>query len=162
MNREIGRFLAPFLALALMALVVTQTMHSLQEAGVWRFGARKAFVPPADPLASLDGLLTRAQAPTFSGASRDPFGYGLVATRPGGDRLIVRRPVVPRPPPLPVLTAIVFDADPRAVVRWEGREFMIRPDGIFAEFVVESITRDQVILQRGPEKIVLRRKPQGE
>jgi len=162
MNRDIGRFIAPFLALALMALVVTQTLQALHESGVWRFGARKAFVPPADPLAALDGLVARAQAPTFSGASRDPFGYGLLATRPGGDRLVIRKPLVPRPPPLPVLTAIVYDADPRAIVRWEGREFEVRPDGIFAEFVVESITRDQVILKRGPEKIILRRKPQGE
>jgi hypothetical protein len=162
MNRDIGRFLAPFLAIALMALVVIQTLHALQEAGVWRFGTRKAFVPPADPLAALDGLVARAQAPTFSGASRDPFGYGLLATRPGGDRLVVRRPVVPRPPPLPVLTAIVYDANPSAIVRWEGREYTVRQEGIFAEFVVESITRDQVVLKRGPEKIVLRRKPQGE
>jgi len=142
--------------------VVTQTLHTLQDSGVWRFGARKAFVPPADPLAELDGLVARAQESTFSGASRDPFGYGLVAVRPGGDRLVVRRPVVPRPPPLPVLTAIVFDADPRAIVRWDGREYTVRPEGIFAEFVVESITRDQVTLKRGPEKIVLRRKPLGE
>lgn len=162
MNRDIGRFIAPFLALALMALVVTQTLQALQESGVWRFGARKVFVPPVDPLASLDGLVARAQESTFSSASRDPFGYGLVATRPGGDRLVVRRPVVPRPPPLPVLTAIVFDADPRAIVRWEGREIAVRQDAIFGDFVVQSITRDQVVLQRGPEKIVLRRKPQGE
>ena len=162
MNRDIGRFIAPLLALALMALVVTQTLQALHESGVWRIGVRKAFVAPADPLAALDGLVTRAQAPTFSGASRDPFGYGLVATRPGGDRLVVRRPLVPRPPPLPVLTAIVYDADPRAIVRWDGREYTVRQEGIFAEFVVESITRDQVVLKRGPEKIVLRRKPQGE
>lgn len=162
MNRDISRFFAPFLALALMALVVIQTLHALQGAGVWRFGTRKAFVAPADPLAALGGLVARAQESTFSGASRDPFGYGLVATRPGGDRLVVRKPLVPRPPPLPVLTAIVYDADPRAIVRWEGREYTVRPEVIFAEFVVVSITRDQVVLQRGPEKIVLRRKPQGE
>jgi hypothetical protein len=61
-----------------------------------------------------------------------------------------------------VLTAIVFDADPRALVRWQGREYTVRPGGIFAEFEVESITRDQVVLKRGPENIVLRRKPQGD
>ena len=162
MNRDIGRFIAPFFALALMALVVFQTLQALQEAGVWRFGAREVFVPPADPLAPLDGLVARVQESTFSSASRDPFGYGQSAIRPGGDRLVVRRPVVPRPPPLPVLTAIVYDADPRAIVRWDGREYTVRPEGIFAEFVVESITRDQVVLQRGPEKIVLRRKPLGD
>lgn len=162
MNRDIGRFVAPFLAVALFAFVVTQTLHALQSSGVWRFGARKSYVPPPDPLAGLDGLLARAQAPTFSGASRDPFGYGAVAQAPGDDRPVVRRPVVPRPPALPVLTAVVYDADPRALVRWEGREYTVRPGGIFAEFEVDSISRDQVVLKRGPERIVLRRKPQGE
>jgi hypothetical protein len=162
MNRDIGRFVAPFLALALLALVVTQTLHALQESGVWRIGARKAFVPPDDPLAALDGLVARAQQESFSGASRDPFGYGAVASRPEDGRPVVRRPFVPRPPALPVLTAIVFDADPRALVRWEGAEHLIRPGGHFAEFEVVSIAREEVVLKRGPEQVVLRRKPQGD
>jgi hypothetical protein len=162
MNRDIGRFAAPFLALALLALVVTQTLNALQESGVWRFGTRKVFVPPADPLADLDGQVARAQRASFSGATRDPFGYGAVAPRPGEGRPVVRRPVVPRPPAVPVLTAIIFDEDPRALVRWEGRQYTIRPGRLFADFEVESIAHDQVVLKRGSESIVLRRKPQGE
>jgi hypothetical protein len=76
----------------------------------------------------------------------------------------VRRPVVQVPAPVarPVLTAIVWDADPRALVRWQGREWTVRAGALFDEFQVVSITRDQVTLSRGTESIVLQRKPQGD
>lgn len=157
MNRDIGRYLAPAFAVALFAFVVWQTMNALQGSGVWRFGSRAAPTPLADPLASLDDLVARTQGATFDGASRDPFGYGAVASQPGPNRPVVRRPAEPPPPAVPVLTAIVHDADPRAVVRWQGREFTVRPGGLFDDFVVVSITREQVVLRRGSENIVLRR-----
>lgn len=162
MNRDLGRFLGPALAVALFAFVLWQTVHALQDAGVWRFGPPRAVALVADPLAALDGLIARAQGSTFDGAARDPFGYGAAAPRPGGDRPVVRRPVVPPPPAVPVLTAILYDYDPRAFVRWDGREYIVRSGSLFAEFEVLSIARDQVVLRRGTESIVLRRKPQGE
>jgi hypothetical protein len=61
-----------------------------------------------------------------------------------------------------VLTAIVYDADPRALVRWMGRDWTVRPGGLFDDFQVTSITRDQVTLSRGSETIVLQRKTQGD
>lgn len=162
MNRDIGRFLAPAFAVALFVFVILQTLNALQDSGVWRFGTPRVVAPPADPLASLDGLISRARGATFAGASRDPFGYGAAASRPGPDRPAPRRPDVPSPPTLPVLTAIIYDNDPRAIVRWEGREFTVHSGSLFAEFEVMSIVRDQVVLKRGSESIVLRRKPQGD
>lgn len=157
MNRNIGRYLAPAFAVGLFAFVVWQTLQALQASGVWRFGPRTVAAPVVDPLTSLDGLVARSQAATFGGASRDPFGYGAAAPRPGPDRPVVRKPVEPPPPAVPVLTAIVYDADPRAIVRWQGREFTVRVNGLFDDFVVLSITREQVVLRRGSENIVLRR-----
>ncbi len=61
-----------------------------------------------------------------------------------------------------MLTAIVFDADPRALLRWNGRDYSVRPGGLFDDFQVVSITRDQVVLSRNGENIVLQRKSQGE
>lgn len=162
MNRDAGRFLAPLLAVAIFAFVVARTAAALQDSGVWRFGARTAYVPPHDPLADLDGLIARTHAAPFAGASRDPFGYGSVAPRTEDSRQVVRRPLPPPPPAVPVLTAIIFDADPRALVAWKDREFMVRPGGLFDDFVVESISRDRLVLKRGTESIVLRSKPQGE
>lgn len=162
MNRDIGRYLGPAFAVALFVFVVVQTVHALQAAGVWRFGAPKAPVRVADPLAELDGVVARAQGSTFDGATRDPFGYGAAAARPGPERSGPRRPVVPPPPPQPVLTAIIFDNDPRAIVHWEGRDYTVHVSSLFADFEVLSIARDQVVLKRGAENIVLRRKPQGD
>jgi hypothetical protein len=162
MKRDADRFLAPLIAVALFAFVVVQTLHALHDSGVWRFGVRKAYVPPADPLAELDGLIASAQRPTFAGAARDPFGYGAVTTVPDPLKPLVHKPVVPPPPEVPVLTAIVFDADPRAQLRWKGHEYTVHEGGLFAEFVVGSITRDQVVLKRRDETIILQRKPQGE
>lgn len=162
MNRTAARLLPFLFALGLFAFVLAQTLGALHEAGVWRFGARPPHPPAADPLGDLDGLLARTQGETFAGASRDPFGYGGVTPRPGQDRIVPRRPVVPPPPALPELTAIIYDADPHALVRWEGREFRVRQGMLFAEFQVENISRDRVVLKRGSESIVLRRKPQGD
>lgn len=162
MNRDPFRLLAPLLALAVFGLVCAQTLEALQASGVWHIGARKAWIPPADPLAALDGLVARVHEASFAGAGRDPFGYVSVAPRPQPSGPVVRRPVVPPPPELPVLTAIVYDSDPRALVRWQGREYTVRGGGLFDEFLVERIARDHVVLKRGSESVVLRRKPQGE
>lgn len=154
-----ARFLAPLLALAVFAFVTAQTLAALQASGVWSFAARRAWVPPPDPLAALDGVIAKVQSAAFPGAARDPFGYVVVAPRPDPTRTVVRRPVVPQPPPVPVLTAIIFDTDPRAIVRWKGHEYTVRRNGLFEEFVVESIGPDQVVLRHGQEDIVLRRQP---
>jgi len=157
-----ARFVAPLLAAAVFAFVTAQTMAALQESGVWNFSSRRAFTPPPDPLLALDGVIAKVQSVTFSGAVRNPFGYGAATPRPNPTRPVVRRPVTPKPPPVPVLTAIVYDADPRAIVHWNGRDYTVRRGGLFDDFIVLSIGRDQVVLRRGSESIVLRRQPQGE
>lgn len=162
MNRDVSRWVGPLLAVAVIALVLVQTLQALQESGVWRVGTQKAWVPPADPVAALDGLVARAQSAPFPGAARDPFGFAAVAPRPEEGRPVVHRPVVPAPPPIPVLTAIVYDDDPRAIVRWRGRDYTVRATGLFDDFMVESIARDHVVLVRGSERVVLRRQPQGD
>jgi hypothetical protein len=70
----------------------------------------------------------------------------------------------PRPPApaLPILTAIVWDSDPRAVVHWKDREWTVREGGLFDEFQVMSISRDQVSLRRGDATLVLQRRNNGE
>jgi hypothetical protein len=110
----------------------------------------------------MDGLIARTQGATFAGASRDPFGYGAVAAVPSTLGPVVRKPVVPPPPQWPVLTAIVFDADPRAQLRWRGTIYSVRQGALFDEFVVVSISRDQVVLKRGTDSFILQRKTQGE
>lgn len=161
MNRDAGRLLAPLLGIGLFAYVLVQTGHALQDSGVWRFGARRLAAPPVDPLAELDGTIARAQSAPFEGSPRDPFVYGA-DQRPEVLTRIVHRLAPPPAPERPVLTAVVFDADPSAVVRWKGREYSVRTNGIFDEFVVVSISRDQVVLKRDTETIVLQRKPRGD
>ncbi len=76
-------------------------------------------------------------------------------------RVTSKLPPKPVPPALPTLTAIVFDNDPRAIVRWNGRDWDVRQNALFDVFQVVSISRDQVVLRRGDESIVLKR-PQGD
>lgn len=162
MNRDAGRLLAPLLAAALFAFVLWQTVHALQDSGVWRFGVRRTVAPAADPLADLDGVIARVQDAAPPAPGRNPFAYGAAAPRPETLTPVVHKPAPPPVPEVPVLTAIVFDADPRAQIRWKGREYTVRNGGLFDEFVVVSISRDQVVLKRGADNVVLQRKAQGE
>jgi hypothetical protein len=61
-----------------------------------------------------------------------------------------------------VLTAIVWDADPRAVVRWNGRDYTVHSGALFDQFQVVGITQTQITLSRGGETFTLQRKPQGD
>ena len=165
LNRDIGVFLRPLVALALLAFVATQTVNALHASGAWSGTRNNAGKPiaaaPADPVAAVEVLIARVE-PASAASFRDPFQIGaqpapVATTGPG-----VRKPVVPPPPALPVLTAIVWDADPRALVRWKGRDWTVRPGGLFDVFQVISITRGQVTLSRGSETMVLQRKAQGD
>lgn len=162
MSRDLARILAPTLAVALFAFVLVQTFRGLQDSGVWRLGRRPAAVVKADPLAELDARLARARDAVRPAGGRDPFAFGNVAPRPDPGKPVVRRPPPPPVPETPLLTAIVWDADPRALVRWKGRDWTVRSGGFFDDFEVVRISRDQVVLRRGGESIVLQRKPQGE
>jgi hypothetical protein len=60
---------------------------------------------------------------------------------------------------VPVLTSIVWDADPRATIRFNGRDYSVRQAALFDDYRVVSITRDQVVLDRLGESLVLRLAP---
>ena len=102
---------------------------------------------------------------------RDPFGYGASTPVVSHPERRPRRPnpgpvaVVPAPAPepeQPTLTAIIWDEDPRATVRWNGRDFSVRQNSLFDDFVVKHIGPDQVVLERGGQELVLRLVKKGE
>ena len=167
MTREAGRLLTALIAVVVFALVAFQTVGALHDSGAWAGAWKKhSFVPgprPDDPFAPLDALLDHPLPPLGSGAVRDPFALGAAPAPATSHAPAARKPVAPAPEPKPILTAIVWDADPRALVHWQGRDWTIRSGGLFDEFQVQSITREQVTLSRGSETIVLQqRKPQGD
>ncbi len=166
MNRDLRGLLAPLVAIVVFGVVFVQTYGALRSSGAWGASThrRAAIVVPDDPFGGVNALLLRAQPALDAGMLRDPFATGA-APAPVAQ---VTGPVKPRPvppppaPERPVLTAIVFDSDPRALVRWKGREWTVRKGGLFDEFQVLDITREQVSLSRGSETLVLQRKPQGD
>jgi hypothetical protein len=163
-NREMSTIVGAVVAVALFALVVVQTADALRASGAWNRTHARVALAADDPLTPLDRLLVRTGPGPGAGpadvAMRDPFQLGTVPAPVTGIAHVTRRP--PPPPPLPVLTAIVWDADPRALVRWKNREWTVRRGGLFDEFQVVLITRDEVRLSRGTEVIVLHSKSQGE
>ena len=165
MNRDAGAWLSPLIALLVMGLVIAQTVSALHVTGAfgWHATAPRATTAPA--YASLERALDRHD-PHFSLTNlRDPFAYGR-ADAPVAHSAAPPRPA-PDPAPVvvpaqPVLTAILWDNDPRALVRWREREWTVREGGLFDDFQVLGITRDQVTLRRGDETLVLKRRNPGE
>lgn len=162
MNRSASSLLAPVAAIALFALVLAQTWTALRTAGAWRSTKPGVTVAADDPFVLLDQKLARPFRP-MAAAIRDPFRFGAttapVATRPARK---VTRVEVPVPLARPVLTAIVWDNDPRAIINWKGKSWTVHEGLLFDEFIVTSIRPEQVVLKRGDESIVLTRKPSGE
>ena len=156
--------IGPAIALIVLLGVVQQTSSALKSSGAWRARPARA-IAPNDPYAVLDQALARPLLSTPTQA-RDPFGYTPPAPRPvavRGPTTPTRvEPVVPAPPPRPVLTSIIFDADPRATVRYNGRDYSVRENSLFAEFRVTSITASQVVLDHNGESLVLVLRPKGE
>jgi hypothetical protein len=164
MNRGLVAWVSPLVALAVLGLVVTQTLSALGVTGA--FGWQVAPVRVAVPLAyrSVEQALARRDAGASPADVRDPFEFARttpVASVASTSR-VPSRPVAPVAEPAPLLTAIVWDEDPRALVRWKQREWTIRAGGLFDEFQVVSISRDQVRLQRGDATLVLTRRNHGE
>jgi hypothetical protein len=153
-------------AVALFALIAVKTTQALRDSGAWTGALRSRQVKPAprveDPFSPLAALLGRPQPELPSTALRDPFMLGSAPSPIASSKPVVRKPVVPPAPARPLLTAIVWDNDPRAIVRWQGRDLTVRSGGLFDDFQVVDITRDHVTLNRGTETIVLQRKPQGD
>lgn len=161
MSRGPELWLPPLVALAVLAAAGTQTLAALRVTGAfgWRTEVVPVGVPP--PYESVNRALDRHDARLAIASVRDPFS----ARAPVPARAAARpapRPVAPPAPELPILTAIVWDTDPRAVVHWKDREWTVREGGLFDEFQVVSIRRDQVSLRRGDATLVLQRRNPGD
>ena len=161
MNRDPAAWVARLVALAVLAAIGAQTISALGVTGAFDSRDATVMVPVPPAYQAVDRALDRrdARAP-FTGA-RNPFEFRLPPREPAPPHVVAR----PAPAPVesdPVLTAIVWDNDPRALVRWKDREWTVREGGLFDEFQVVSITRDQVRLVRGDATIVLQRRNPGE
>ena len=155
-------WISPLVALAVLGLAVTQTLEALGVTGAfgWRVATVHVEVPSAH--LSVDRALERRDQAARPEGVRDPFSFSRGAPAPIAVSA-ARRPADPAPAPAaPVLTAIVWDDDPHALVRWSGREWTIREGGLFDEFQVVRISREQVTLRRGDATLVLNRRNPGE
>ena len=161
MSRGPEAWLPPLVAIAVLITAGTQTVSALRVTGAfgWQTDAVPVAVPPAYD--AVNRALDRRDPRLALATVRDPFtARPMVAARP------LVRPVkvaanVP-PPEVPILTAIVWDNDPRALVHWKDRDWTVREGGLFDEFLVVSITRDQVSLRRGDATLVLQRRNLGD
>ena len=163
MSRGPEAWLSPLVAVAVLVAAAMQVAGALGVTGA--FGWRAAAVQVAVPRAYLavDAALDRRDSRLVVDRVSDPFtsSPAVAAVPPPRPRpqAGARKPA---PPVEPVLTAIVWDNDPRALVRWLNREWTIRQGGLFDEFEVVSITRDQVRLRRGDATLVLQRRNSGD
>ena len=162
MSRGPETWLPPLVALAVLVAIGTQTVGALRVTGAfgWQTGALPVAVPPA--YESVNRALDRRDPRLTLTAVGDPFtGRAPVVVRmpPWSPKIA---PHVAPPPALPILTAIVWDNDPRALVHWKDRDWTVREGGLFDEFLVVSITREQVSLRRGDATLVLQRRNPGD
>jgi len=157
---DLKRVLGPILAMGLLILIGVQTSDALRNTGVW--GARK--VKPkasrSDPYAALESELARFDPGIPTAGLRDPFRYG---SAPSPVRApIAKKILVPVAPPKPVLTAILMDEDPRALLQYLDRNYSVKTGDQFADFRVVSISRDEVVIDGHGQRMVLRRPSKGE
>lgn len=164
MNRDPLSWISPVVAIAVMVTAVVQTLGALAVTGAFGQGVHSTPSVVSPAYQAVEDALDRRDPRFALEGLRDPFQFGAPpaddpakAPTPPPVRLAAPVPVV-----LPVLTAIVWDSDPRALVRWQDREWTVREGGLFDEFQVVKISRDQVTLRRGDETIVLKRRNPGE
>jgi len=156
MNRMAPRLLA---LLALLA-VTGVTLAALRDSDRWRHERpRSARMPVVDPYAALAHTL--AHGDSLAPPPRDPFRFGEARAATAAPRPRVQPPPVAAPE-LPVLTAIVFDVDPRAVIQYEGRNYVVRAGDLFADYRVLSVTADAVVLERAGQRVVLKLPAKGD
>lgn len=147
----------PLIAIVILMVIALQTNDALHRSGTW--GVRHTGIGPApDPYARLEAQLSTPDAgpPTDM---RDPFSYGRSPVA-----IVHSAPVVHAPPPpaLPQLTAILTGEEARALVRYRDHDYSVRVGEEFAEFKVISISADQVVLDRGGQRVILQRPTRGE
>jgi len=160
MSRGPETWIPSLVALAVLIAAGTQTVGALRVTGAfgWQPDAVPVGVPPA--YETVNRALDRGDPRLALTSVRDPFTARMQVV-PRAPLRTVRHETL-APPALPVLTAIVWDSDPRALVHWKDREWTVREGGLFDEFQVLSITRDQVSLRRGEATLVLQRRNPGD
>jgi hypothetical protein len=147
------------LALVLLLIVGSQTSSALRQSGTWSSPPRVKH-PAADPYASLDRALVNSDTTLSLATLRDPFAYGRA---PAPSRFVVQRPIVPKPPPQPVVTAIVTDAEAaHAIVVYGGTSYSVKSGDLFAQYRVVSISADAVVVDDGQQQLVLKRPTKGD
>lgn len=160
MKLDLEALISPLIALVLLVLIVQQTLGALRATGAW--GRRHVATAHADdPYARLDRALAMRDSATTN--MRDPFEFG----RSPQTQVVVRHTTVkpppePQGPPPPVLTSIIFDNDPRATIRYNDRDYPVRVNSLFADYRVVSIARDQVVIDRSGQTLVLKLHSKGE
>jgi len=154
----------PMIAIVVLALTLRQTIAALQTSGSWRPSARATRLRADDPYTRVDDLFGE---PAVSGdAIRNPFAFGsahaAAPVTPKPARPSAPTAVTPAPPARPMLTSIIYDADPRATVRYNGIDYSVRVNSLFADFTVKNITANEVTLDRNGETIVLGLRSKGD
>jgi hypothetical protein len=154
----------PLIAVAVLALMLQQTLAALRDSGSWQARPRVPRAVTNDPYTRVDELFAQNQVDTRLDGLRNPFAFGAAKVVPVEDNhhTVVRVAPHPPAPAQPTLTAIIWDNDPRASVRYDGRDFSVRVNSLFADFRVKSISADQVVLDRNGETIVLGLRPKGD
>jgi hypothetical protein len=157
---DLEALIAPLIALVLLVLIVQQTLGALRATGAW--GRRTVATSHADdPYARLDRALAMRDSSTTN--MRDPFEFGRSPqTQVAVRHTTVKAPPEPQGPPPPVLTSIIFDNDPRATIRYNDRDYPVRVNSLFGDFRVVSIARDQVVIDRSGQTLVLKLHSKGE
>jgi hypothetical protein len=146
------------IAVGILVLVGVQTSNALRQSGTWASPPRASHAT-VDPYASLDRAIARADAPD-SVPLRNPFDFARAAQ---SVRIVVHHAATPTPPPVPVVTAIVTGADQaRAIVVYDGANYSVKEGDLFAHYKVVSITAEQVIVDDGTGRLVLKRPSKGE
>ena len=159
--------IAPLVGMLVLVLVGQATQGALRASGAWQTPSRPR-LRPESPYARLDAMLSSPGSPALPEPLRDPFAYAPASSPPAPPLRPRHRqpaPVAAAPPaqaPQPLLTSIIWDADPRATVRWDGRDFPVRENSLFADFIVKSIRRDEVVLERDGQQLVLKLTKKGE
>jgi hypothetical protein len=159
---DLARLLGPLVAVAVLVLILQQTVGALRAGGVW--GQRRTTVAPAaSPFARIDSLIAPVASQPPAGL-RDPFAFGRAPTP-----VVTRQPAAPKiaaapvAPARPVLTSIVWlESNPSATLRWNGHDYTVQTNTLFDEFRVQGISQRQVTLLRGDKTLVLQLPKKGD
>jgi len=168
MKRSPMEVLPSLIALAVLLVLGAQTFRALRVTGAFGFGSRGSRAVVAPAFRTLESQLAAPRVTAPTAALRDPFMFGPATdddSRKAPTAAVPParvRATAPAAPPQPVLTAILYDNDPRALIRWQDRDWTVRQGGLFDEFQVVAITRTQVTLRRGNETLVLQRRNPGD